>query len=433
MARSITIGSDGGIKRSTGFSSDKYYSNDNIQKRKSSSSKSSSSSSKDDYEKDLRDRVDQIAEAKREAQIAALTKTRDQRLAQLAEQEEAIEPRYKQLRSAASGRSQVQAKNLAEYAANRGVATSGSTLQRELQRTAALRGEQADIGLRETQARQDIDRREDLVESAYSSDVASAKSQAEIGRLESQLAADDKIYQREQQEFENDLKRYTFNQAKIADLVERRYGDLAQGMLDWIDNGGTTSDPEYLAMQTARKNKIQEQQEDRFNNRYNRLKLEKTEQDLEYSELRNKLKEKEIKSFDDVKDLEKKLLETKNEEDIREELEDLKENEKKIYNDILQDAVKQAERDPRYKNLIDSGTLETEDGIPASNVKEALIMEYFNTIAARRGEQGFVLGNPYSRLEKETQEKIQKTETSETSETSNTTNLSEDEYMKAFN
>jgi len=205
-------------------------------------------------------RQSEIDRVRRNRALTELEQARTSALSGLEQRERQLAPTFQAERAGLSGASQVRARNLAEYLANRGVTRSGATLQGALARTGQLGTQLAGSQQRETQARQDI-----------------AQERADIGREFGlrRLGAFSKLEEQEllgQQQLERDLTSLADRERAIArqtkadefEDIQREValsaGDYAQAMQDYLAEGGSPSDPRYRALQTARAEKIREQE-----------------------------------------------------------------------------------------------------------------------------------------------------------------------------
>jgi hypothetical protein len=123
--------------------------------------------------------IEGLTKAKRDAQIASLSQSRDQALSNLQGEKEGIAPKYYDARNQLAARSQQDARNFAEYMAARGGTTSGANAQATLMNNMSLQGNLGDLGRQETQAFGDIARRESDVRNQYLNNL----NQAEAGIL----------------------------------------------------------------------------------------------------------------------------------------------------------------------------------------------------------------------------------------------------------
>lgn len=109
-------------------------------------------------------------------QQAQFGRTRDNSLSQLGKEKATIKPQYYNARNQTSTASQLQAKNFAEYIANRGLANSGSAAQAELNRSMALQSDIGALNQQEQANYDDIGRRETDVNNLYNSNISELES-----------------------------------------------------------------------------------------------------------------------------------------------------------------------------------------------------------------------------------------------------------------
>lgn len=129
----------------------------------------------DDYYK-------QLAEQQRKAQIAQLESAYKTNLSGLEQERTTIQPKYYEQRDIASTQSQLGARNLAEYMAQRGQTNTGYATTQETARQMDLGTTLGQLGTAEANALADIERRKQQLGQAYQTDL----SQTEAG-IQSQL------------------------------------------------------------------------------------------------------------------------------------------------------------------------------------------------------------------------------------------------------
>lgn len=174
------------------------------------------------------DDLNRLTEAQKNAQKEALKKAKQQALANLDVQEQAIKPMYQNQRNMASASSQQGARSFAEYLANRGLTNSGASAQGEINRLGALQNTMGNIGVAEANAYRDIANQRTAVENDYVSSLANANAQIDANYYNSLL---------------------NYNQAqreKVEALKEQALGrysaDYYQEYLNYINNGGDPND-----------------------------------------------------------------------------------------------------------------------------------------------------------------------------------------------
>jgi len=143
--------------------------------------------------------IDALNKAKLDQTMAALDKSRNAGLSNLAAEKSAIQPKYYDARNQTAAGSQQQARNFAEFMAARGGTSSGSNAQAELTRGMQLQGNLGALGQQEAAAYGDIERRTSDLQNAYQSDVASAKAGIESERMQAMLTD---YYNKQQQELQ---------------------------------------------------------------------------------------------------------------------------------------------------------------------------------------------------------------------------------------
>lgn len=95
----------------------------------------------------------------------------NQSLSDLNAEQSAIAPAYYDKRNQTSTASQLQAKNFAEYLANRGLASSGTSAQSELARNVSLQNNIGSLNKQENAANQDVSRRKSDVNTTYNNNI----------------------------------------------------------------------------------------------------------------------------------------------------------------------------------------------------------------------------------------------------------------------
>lgn len=128
--------------------------------------------------------IDQLNNAKQQAILAQLEKSRQGALSGLQQERSTIQPKYAEQRGQVAAGSQQQARNFAEFMAARGGTSSGAAAQAELGRLGTLQGNLGSLGRQETAAFGDIARRESDIGTAYQSDVAGATAGIEADRMQ---------------------------------------------------------------------------------------------------------------------------------------------------------------------------------------------------------------------------------------------------------
>lgn len=121
--------------------------------------------------------IERLYAAQQAARISALGKARDASMSALQGEQSAIAPQFEAGRNSAGAASEIQARNFAEYMANRGLA-AGAGAQMEISRQGALQAQVGSLNQQEIASNADIERRRSSTTAGYESDVAT--SQAEI-------------------------------------------------------------------------------------------------------------------------------------------------------------------------------------------------------------------------------------------------------------
>lgn len=182
--------------------------------------------------------IEKLKEAQRQQAIAALNKSRDSALSNLGAEKAQIQPMYYNKRNETSTGSQLQAKNFAEYMANRGLTNSGTNAQAEIARNVSLQGNIGALNQQEAAANADIARRETDVRNAYESDLAAANAGIEANALNQLINANQRSYelglnqyntdrgfnyQQEQDKVRNDFNQNQFNFQKEQAAIDNAY------------------------------------------------------------------------------------------------------------------------------------------------------------------------------------------------------------------
>lgn len=179
------------------------------------------------------DDLNKLTEAQRQAQIANLKKAKQQALANLDVQEQAIKPMYQNQRNMASASSQQGARSFAEYLANRGLTNSGAAAQGEINRLGALQNTMGNIGIAEANAYRDIANQRTAVENDYVSSLANANAQIDANYYNSLLnynqAQRDKIEALQNQALGQYADDY---QARINELLAQGYSPNSMEILN---------------------------------------------------------------------------------------------------------------------------------------------------------------------------------------------------------
>lgn len=138
--------------------------------------------------------IERLKEMQKAQRLGQLQKSRDTALSNLNTEKATIAPQYYQKRNETATGSQLQAKNFAEYMANRGLTSSGTNAQAEISRNATLQGNIGALNRQEQAANDDIARRQSDINNAYESDVASANAGIEANAVNQLISAQQQAY-----------------------------------------------------------------------------------------------------------------------------------------------------------------------------------------------------------------------------------------------
>ena len=209
---------------------------------------------------DIQSQMKALADAKRQSQIAGLSKSRDNALAGLDTQKAAIEPYYYDKRNQAAARSDVGAMNFAQYMAGRGVQGNAGAMP-EMYRNAGL---QSQIGALDQQQASDlagIERNRANINTNYESDVAAANADIDAQQLQNfitQMNAD-RSYQAQQDALKQEQEKYKTNQ--YISTIGANSNDY-QAEIDRLRALGYKDDSaEVRSVMAARNEKLQKEQE----------------------------------------------------------------------------------------------------------------------------------------------------------------------------
>ena len=125
---------------------------------------------------DIQGYLEDLAREQRRANQASLDKAYQSSLSNLGAERKNIQPAYYNARNQVSTGSQLGAKNLAEYMAQRGQTNSGASIQGEISRQGALQGNLGELNTAESNAFADIERRKSDLSNAYESDTAANRA-----------------------------------------------------------------------------------------------------------------------------------------------------------------------------------------------------------------------------------------------------------------
>jgi hypothetical protein len=154
--------------------------------------------------------------------LQALESARQKALASLKAEKEQINPYYNQALSVVGGQSNLGAKNLQEYLAQRGQTNAGVSAQAELNRQATLNTNFANIENERARRFSDIARRETEVQNAYDEGVMQAALDRQISEAQAIQAA-----QASQAQYEQELRMLGYKNELASQLAyEKAQYDL---------------------------------------------------------------------------------------------------------------------------------------------------------------------------------------------------------------
>jgi hypothetical protein len=220
----------------------------------------------------IQNAINSMKSAQIASAMASLAKARDSALSNLSVEKAAIQPAYYKKRNAESTQSQLQAKNFAEFMANRG-GNSGSSAQAELARGVALQGNigalnEQEAGDYATNARRVAD-----VQNAYENDLASAKAGAEATAMQQMIQQmnADRTYQQSVDQFNKSFGvqeagvtgKYN-GQDTLAALQDAYNRKIQEAQLMGTYNGQDTLAARELAQNILDSNRAYELQKQQF-------------------------------------------------------------------------------------------------------------------------------------------------------------------------
>jgi hypothetical protein len=145
------------------------------------------------------DYINRLNAAKLQANMAALGKSRDAALSNLGQEQAGIQPKYYDAKNQVAAGAQQQARNFAEFMAQRGGTSAGSNAQATISDNMTTQNNLGSLGRQEAAAYTDIGRRTTDVQNAYQSDVASATAGGEADKMNALL---NDYYQQQQRELQ---------------------------------------------------------------------------------------------------------------------------------------------------------------------------------------------------------------------------------------
>lgn len=200
---------------------------------------------------DPTENINLLRDMQNQQAISALKKSRNNALSNIKAEKATIAPAFYNKRNETATGSQLQAKNFAEFMANRGGTNSGTNAQAEISRNVALQGNIGALNQQEAQAFSDIARRETDVKNAYENDVISAQAGIEAQAMQQLISAQQRAY-------ENSLNQYNvdrnFNYQSGRDTVlDNRYNQ----QFNYQTGRDKVLDDRYNAEYADRRNDVQ--------------------------------------------------------------------------------------------------------------------------------------------------------------------------------
>lgn len=135
-----------------------------------------------------------LKELQKKSAIANLNNAYNSNLSKLNAEKAGIQPAYYNQKNNVNSQSMLNARNLAEYMAQRGLTNSGLSAQAEINRNMQLQGDIGNLNRQEMQANEDINRRITDATIAYNNDLANAEAGIESQALQNLMNE----YQRQQ-------------------------------------------------------------------------------------------------------------------------------------------------------------------------------------------------------------------------------------------
>jgi hypothetical protein len=201
--------------------------------------------------------LDNLYALKLKAISDALGTSREAALASLAEQRAAVSPLFEAQRGGLQAASAAQARNFAEYMANRGLASSGESAQARLMQGTALQSGLTQLGSQEAATLANIEKEKSRIETDYQNKLAQARTQNQIEKLtqryneqQAQLAAASQSSQVQQFDKLSNFGKNTY--ARTENMLNS--GMTPDEIITFLDNqrknGYITSDEmDYIASQ----------------------------------------------------------------------------------------------------------------------------------------------------------------------------------------
>lgn len=193
-----------------------------------------------------REDLDRLTKAQRQAQVDQLKAARTKALANLNVQEQTIKPYYEAARNATAANSQQNARNFAEYLANRGLTNSGAAAQGETNRLSALNNNLGNLNTAEANAYRDIANQRTAVENDYIAGLANANNAITNNYYNNLLNYNEQQRQYIQGLQQQALGQYADNyQARINELLAQGYSPNSQEILQLQALRGTKANTLY--------------------------------------------------------------------------------------------------------------------------------------------------------------------------------------------
>lgn len=216
------------------------------------------------------DYINRLKDLELKSNVAQLQAKLNSGNSALDRQQATISPMYQQQRQTANAQSQLGARSLAEFMANRGATNSGGAVGLEAKRHNALLGNINNINTAETKAFGDIAQQRTDLQNTYNTDLASGQANIEargIQNLINQQNAD-RQYGLSIAGLTGDLNGartmagtefdYNKQQNAIKDLVTQNSGDYMAAINNLRSQGVQDNDPRITALRSARDQKIQQ-------------------------------------------------------------------------------------------------------------------------------------------------------------------------------
>lgn len=213
------------------------------------------------YDTDIQDKISALSDAKKQSQMDALAKARNNALSSLDSRKSTIEPYYYNKRNQAAAQNDVGAMNFAQYMASRGVQGNAAAMP-EMYRNAALQSQLGNLNTQEVSDLSAIESDRSNIESNYQADIAAAAQDAEATKLQnyiSQLNLD-RNYNADQantaqKNFDNTIYAYSGNYKAEIDKLQALINSGQK-----YDTDGVSLQYKINALNAARNQKLADQQ-----------------------------------------------------------------------------------------------------------------------------------------------------------------------------